>query len=164
MKHVLQPFPKHLQTLHQVDSEATIEQLWKVRRKKGQFYTPTNLAKHGWAYLVKELGKDFWVDGTWRIWDCCCGEGGLAINVSPQSALQYTYLSSLDPGEVDFVRQHLPRCKKVWRMDFLNTQLHDFPEEIRREIAGQSCGNRSAAGRERKFGKSRRPVACIGFC
>ena len=25
----------------------------EVRRRKGQFYTPTNLAKHGWAYLRK---------------------------------------------------------------------------------------------------------------
>jgi hypothetical protein len=39
----------------------------EARRKKGQFYTPTSLAKHGWAYLEKELGKEFWLDGTWRI-------------------------------------------------------------------------------------------------
>jgi hypothetical protein len=104
------------------------------RRKKGQFYTPTNLAKHGWSYLEKELGKDFWFDGTWRIWDCCCGEGGLAINVIPRSALQYTYLSSLDAGEVDFVRHHLPMCKKIWKMDFLNTLLQNFPDEIKRDM------------------------------
>jgi hypothetical protein len=105
-----------------------------VRRKKGQFYTPTNLAKHGWAYLEKELGKDFWFDGTWRIWDCSCGEGGLAINVIPRSALQYTYLSSLDAGEVDFIRHHLPMCKKIWKMDFLNTLLQNFPDEIKRDM------------------------------
>ena len=106
----------------------------EVRRKKGQFYTPTNLAQHGWAYLEKELGENFWYDGTWRIWDCCCGEGGLAINVIPRSALQYTYLSSLDAGEVDFVKKHLPMCKKVWQMDFLNTQLQDFPKEVQRDM------------------------------
>ena len=106
----------------------------EVRRAKGQFYTPTELAQHGWAYLEKELGENFWYDGTWRIWDCSCGEGGLAINVIPRSALQYTYLSSLDIGEIDFVKKHLPMCKKVWQMDFLNTQLHNFPEEIRRDM------------------------------
>jgi predicted RNA methylase len=106
----------------------------EVRRRKGQFYTPTNLAKHGWAYLEKELGENFWFDGTWRIWDCCCGEGGLAINVIPPSAQQYTYLSSLDAGEVDFVKRHMPMCKKVWQMDFLNTQLQDFPEEVKRDM------------------------------
>ena len=47
----------------------------EARRKKGQFYTPTELARHGWAYLEQELGKNFWLDGTWRIWDCSCGEG-----------------------------------------------------------------------------------------
>ena len=25
-------------------------------------------------------------------------------------------------------------CKKIWQMDFLNTQVHKFPEEIRREM------------------------------
>ncbi|MDR3233961.1 MAG: hypothetical protein LBT46_09935 [Planctomycetaceae bacterium] len=104
------------------------------RRKKGQFYTPTNLARYGWQYLEKELGKNFWFDGTWRIWDCCCGEGGLAINVIPQSALQYTYLSSLDYGEIDFVKKHLPMCKRVWQMDFLNTQIKDFPDDIKRDM------------------------------
>ncbi|MDR3181525.1 MAG: hypothetical protein LBT89_01165, partial [Planctomycetaceae bacterium] len=103
------------------------------RRKKGQFYTPTNLARYGWEYLEKELGKNFWFDGTWRIWDCCCGEGGLAINVIPHSALQYTYLSSLDAGEIDFVKKYLPMCKRVWQMDFLNTQIQDFPEDVRRD-------------------------------
>ena len=116
-----------------VMGDALIEM--EVRRKKGQFYTPTNLAKHGWAYLEKELGANFWFDGTWRIWDCCCGEGGLAIGVIPRSALQYTYLSSLDAGEIDFVKRHLPMCKKVWQMDFLNTQLQDFPDEVRRDMA-----------------------------
>ena len=106
----------------------------EVRRKKGQFYTPTNLAKHGWTYLEKELGENFWFDGTWRIWDCCCGEGGLAINVIPRSALQYTYLSSLDTGEIDFVKKHMPMCKKIWQMDFLNTQMQDFPEEVKRDM------------------------------
>ena len=110
----------------------------EVRRRKGQFYTPTNLARHGWAYLEKELGENFWFDGTWRIWDCCCGEGGLAINVIPNSALQYTYLSSLDSGEIDFVRKHLPMCKKVWKMDFLNTQLQDFPKEVQRDMANEN--------------------------
>jgi predicted RNA methylase len=108
------------------------------RRRKGQFYTPTNLARHGWAYLEKELGENFWFDGTWRIWDCCCGEGGLAINVIPNSALQYTYLSSLDAGEVDFVKKHLPMCKKVWQMDFLNTHMKDFPDEIKRDMANDN--------------------------
>jgi len=28
----------------------------EARRKKGQFYTPTELARHGWAYLEQELG------------------------------------------------------------------------------------------------------------
>jgi len=110
----------------------------EVRRKKGQFYTPTNLAQHGWAYLEKELGENFWYDGTWRIWDCCCGEGGLAINVIPRSALQYTYLSSLDPGEIDFVRKHLPMCKKVWQMDFLNMQIQEFPDEVKRDMANEN--------------------------
>jgi predicted RNA methylase len=105
-----------------------------ARRKKGQFYTPTNLAKHGWAYLEKELSENFWLDGTWRIWDCCCGEGGLAINVIPRSALQYTYLSSLDAGEIDFVKPHLPMCKKIWQMDFLNTQINNFPDEVKRDM------------------------------
>ena len=105
------------------------------RRRKGQFYTPTELAKHGWAYLEKELGENFWFDGTWRIWDCSCGEGGLAINVIPRSALQYTYLSSLDAGEIDFVKKHLPMCMKIWQMDFLNTQIQDFPEEVKRDMA-----------------------------
>ncbi|MDR1290509.1 MAG: hypothetical protein LBK06_04840 [Planctomycetaceae bacterium] len=104
------------------------------RRYKGQFYTPTELAKHGWAYLEKELGKNFWLDGSWRIWDCSCGVGGLAINVIPRSALQYTYLSSLDAGEIDHVKKYLPMCKLVWQMDFLNTYPDKFPDEVKKDI------------------------------
>jgi hypothetical protein len=54
--------------------------------------------------------------------------------VIPRSALQYTYLSSLDAGEIDFVKRHLPMCRKIWQMDFLNTQLQDFPEAVQRDM------------------------------
>jgi hypothetical protein len=105
------------------------------RRMKGKFYTPTPLANIAWSYITKELGEEFWLDGTWRIWDCACGEGGLAINVIPDSALPYLYMSSLEAGEVDYVKQHLPGCRKVWQMDFLNTAFQDFPEEIHQDLA-----------------------------
>jgi hypothetical protein len=101
------------------------------RRHKGQFYTPTALAKRGWVYIENAIGKNFWLDGTWRIWDCSCGEGGLAL-VIPRSAQQYTYLSSLDDGEVDIVKAKHPMCKMVWKMDFLNAI--NFPDEVKQDM------------------------------
>jgi len=68
----------------------------EIRREKGQFYTITPLAQRGWEYIEKVLGKDFYKDGTWRIWENSAGQGGLVINVIPDDALQYTYLSTID--------------------------------------------------------------------
>jgi hypothetical protein len=31
----------------------------------------------------------------------------------------------------------LPMCKKVWKMDFLNTHVKDFPEEVKRDMANE---------------------------
>jgi len=74
------------------------------RREKGQFYTITPLAQRGWEYIVKELGEGFWKDGTWRIWENSAGQGGLVINVIPDDALQYTYLSTIDNAEVAYLK------------------------------------------------------------
>ena len=58
MKNKHSTFPKHLlRTLPQVSTEDAIQQLTEIRRAKGQFYTPTELTQHGWAYLENELGE-----------------------------------------------------------------------------------------------------------
>jgi len=77
------------------EEQAIFEKIYDLvdtssRRRKGQFYTITPLAQRGWEYIEKVLGKDFYKDGTWRIWDNSAGQGGLVLKVIPEDALQYT--------------------------------------------------------------------------
>ncbi|MCL2743395.1 MAG: hypothetical protein FWE67_06055 [Planctomycetaceae bacterium] len=103
------------------------------RRRKGQFYTITPLAQRGWEYIVKELGEGFWKDGTWRIWDNSAGQGGLVINVIPEDALQYTYLSTIDNAEVAYLKTHT-FGRKIFRFDFINQQTSELPPELQRDM------------------------------
>jgi len=103
------------------------------RRRKGQFYTITPLAQRGWEYIVKELGEKFWKDGTWRIWENSAGQGGLVINVIPDDALQYTYLSTIDNAEVAYLKTHT-YGRKIFRFDFINQQTSELPPELQRDM------------------------------
>ena len=99
------------------------------RRRKGQFYTITPLAQRGWEYIIKELGEGFWKDGTWRIWENSAGQGGLVINVIPEDALQYTYLSTIDNTEVGYLKTHT-FGRKIFRFDFINQLTSELPPEL----------------------------------
>jgi len=103
------------------------------RRNKGQFYTITPLAQRGWEYIVKELGEGFWKDGTWRIWENSAGQGGLVINVIPEDALQYTYLSTIDNAEVAYLKTHT-HGRKIFRFDFINQQTPELPPELQKDM------------------------------
>jgi hypothetical protein len=103
------------------------------RRRKGQFYTITPLAQRGWEYIVKELGEGFWKDGTWRIWENSAGQGGLVINVIPDDALQYTYLSTIDNAEVQYLKTHT-FGRKIFRFDFINQQTSELPPELQKDM------------------------------
>ncbi len=99
------------------------------RRRKGQFYTITP----GWEYILKELGEGFWKDGTWRIWENSAGQGGLVINVIPEDALQYTYLSTIDNTEVGYLKTHT-FGRKIFRFDFINQLTSELPPELQRDM------------------------------
>lgn len=95
------------------------------RRTKGQFYTPNNLANYAWDRLIKQFGDNFWLSGKYRIWDCCCGTGNLEYEILPESIKQYVYLSTLDIGEVDILKQKFPLPTCVFRFDFLEDSFDD---------------------------------------
>ncbi|MDR0522313.1 MAG: hypothetical protein LBH00_10745 [Planctomycetaceae bacterium] len=103
------------------------------RRRKGQFYTITPLAQRGWEYIEKVLGKEFWRDGTWRIWDNSAGQGGLILNVVPEDALQYTYLSTIDHAEVMHLKIHTA-ARRIFRFDFVNQLTSELPPELQQDM------------------------------
>ena len=80
MKNKHSTFPKHLlRTLPLVSTEVAVQQLTEIRRQKGQFYTPPNLARHGWAYLGLQLRRR-------RIGNQCDSEFRFAMGIL------YTYI------------------------------------------------------------------------
>jgi len=73
--------------------------------------------------FVQQLGESFWQDGTWRIWDNCAGSGNLEYEIIPQDALQYTYLSTINADEVEFLKENnyfKGKCREIFQFDWLN--------------------------------------------
>lgn len=104
------------------------------RRTKGQFYTPTSLAKEAWKRLTEKIGSNFWLDGSWRIWDCCAGTGNLEYDVIPETVMQYLYLSTLDIEEVDQLNSKFPLAKKIFQYDFLNNHPNSYPQCLKDDL------------------------------
>jgi 16S rRNA G966 N2-methylase RsmD len=108
------------------------------RRTKGQYYTPENLAKLAWESLISQLGNDFWLDGTWRIWDCCAGTGNLEYKIIPDSAKQYLYLSTLDMEEVEQLLEKFDYTRETFQFDFINDNFKQLPKNLSDDISNKN--------------------------
>ena len=92
------------------------------RNFQGEYYTSIDIAKKGWEYFEKIIGKkEWWRTGEYRIWDMAAGTGNLEFNL-PESALKYCYISSLLEDDVNY-------CKKIFssatcfQYDYLNDDV-----------------------------------------
>jgi len=107
------------------------------RRSTGSFYTPYKLAKRAWDMIVKQLGENFWQDGTWRIWDNCAGIGNLQYEIVPKDALQYTYLSDKGLAEVTAIQENdyfKGKCGGIFQFDWLNDNESKLPTNLRKDL------------------------------
>ena len=111
------------------------------RRALGQFYTPSKIAKIAWNMFVQQLGESFWQDGTWRIWDNCAGSGNLEYEIIPQDALQYTYLSTINADEVEFLKENnyfKGKCRAIFQFDYLNDTEKKLPQQLKDDLKNPS--------------------------
>gem|GEM_PF-1916150 len=107
------------------------------RRSTGSFYTPYKLARLAWDMIVKQLGDNFWQDGTWRIWDNCAGIGNLQYEVVPKDALPYTYLSDKGLAEVTAIQENdyfKGKCGAIFQFDWLNDNESKLPVNLRKDL------------------------------
>ena len=93
-----------------------------IKKFQGMFYTPRPQAQRALEYLEDVLGHEFWKIGNYRIWDMCAGTGNLEYDF-PSSLIDYCYLSTIEPGEVQYCEELFPNAKKIFQYDFLNDDV-----------------------------------------
>ena len=77
------------------------------RRFTGEFYTPVGFASKALDYLSRELGREWWKSGEYRLWDMAAGTGNLEFGL-PAAALPYCYLSTLEESEAQYCQKIFP--------------------------------------------------------
>jgi len=91
-----------------------------VRRRKGEFFTPTLFVAEAHKYIAKAFGAD------WRekyiVWDCCAGTGNLTRDYN----FKELYMSTVEPSDIDTIEQmgYNPDAVK-FQYDFLNDGVGD---------------------------------------
>ena len=91
------------------------------RRKHGEFFTPIAFAKKGLDYLAKQLGREWWKSGEYRVWDMAAGTGNLQYAL-PAAALKFCYLSTLYKEDVEHCERLFPGAQ-VFQYDYLNDDV-----------------------------------------
>ncbi len=91
------------------------------RRKHGEFFTPLPFSKKALDYLERELGRQWWKSGQYRLWDMAAGTGNLQYHL-PAEAWQYLYLSTLYKEDVEHCERLFPDAT-VFKYDYLNDDI-----------------------------------------
>lgn len=91
------------------------------RRKHGEFFTPLPFSKKALDYLERELGRQWWRSGQYRLWDMAAGTGNLQYHL-PAEAWQYLYLSTLYKEDVEHCERLFPDAT-VFKYDYLNDDI-----------------------------------------
>ena len=91
------------------------------RRTHGEFFTPLPFAKKGLDYLEKQLGRDWWKSGNYRLWDMAAGSGNLQYAL-PAAALKYCHLSTLYREDVEHCERLFPGAH-IFQYDYLNDDI-----------------------------------------
>lgn len=92
-----------------------------ARRTHGEFFTPLDFAKKGLDYLKKQLGRNWWASGEYRLWDMAAGSGNLQYAL-PAAALKYCYLSTLYKEDVEHCERLFPGAN-IFQYDYLNDDI-----------------------------------------
>ena len=91
-----------------------------VRRRKGEFFTPTLFVNEAHKYIEKAFGQD------WRekyiVWDCCAG----TANLTRDYKFKELYMSTVEQSDIDTIDQmgYNPDAIK-FQYDFLNDGVGD---------------------------------------
>lgn len=96
------------------------------RRRKGEFYTPTQFADYSMHMLEDVFGEN--VRDEYVFIDVCCG----TKNLERDWKFKELYLSTLEQSELDISSQYCQDAKATFTFDFLN----DSDEELFRKAPG----------------------------
>jgi len=95
----------------------------QVRRKRGQFYTPTTFVDKAHRMIEKALGED-WKE-KFVVWDNCCG----TKNLTRDYRFNELYCSTLEQGELDQCTDYNKEAVS-FQFDFLNDSLDKLPKGL----------------------------------
>lgn len=95
----------------------------QVRRKRGQFYTPTLFVDKAHRMIEKALGED-WKE-KFVVWDNCCG----TKNLTRDYRFNELYCSTLEQGELDQCTDYNKEAVS-FQFDFLNDSLDKLPKSL----------------------------------
>ena len=95
----------------------------QVRRKRGQFYTPTLFVDKAHRMIEAALGED-WKE-KFVVWDNCCGTKNLTRDYS----FEDLYCSTLEQGELDQCSDYNKNAIS-FQFDFLNDSLDKLPASL----------------------------------
>lgn len=107
------------------------------KRFLGEFYTPLHFAKKAYEYIEDILGKDFFSNGAYRMWDMSCGTGNLE-SVIDRKFHKYLYMSTLREEDV-LCCQNLYPDATVFQYDYLNDDLDRVIKKTDNGIKMPAC-------------------------
>ncbi len=93
----------------------------EMRRFHGEFFTPLPFARKALEYIEKNIGKQWWKTGDYRVWDMAAGTGNLEYYL-PDEAYQYLYLSTLYATEAEHCEKLFPNAT-AFQYDYLNDDV-----------------------------------------
>lgn len=100
-----------------------------VRRRKGEFFTPTPFVDLAHKYIEETFGYD-WKD-KFVVWDCAWGTG----NLTRDFKFKELYVSTLEQSDIDTANQmgYNPEATK-FQYDFLNDGNDKLPTELKKAL------------------------------
>jgi len=105
-----------------------------LRQIKGSYFTPSIWVKKSQEYLAKAFG-DNWQE-EYYVWDCAAGTGNLLAGLTDK---YHIWASTLDRQDVDVMHDRINNGvnllhEHVFRFDFLNDDISQAPESLRKVI------------------------------
>ena len=98
----------------------------ETRRKKGEFFTPTNFVNLAHTYISNTFGED-WKD-KFVVWDNSCG----TMNLTRDCKFKELYCSTLEQSDIDTANQMRYNMEATkFQYDFLNGDYDVLPEGLR---------------------------------
>ena len=101
-------------------------------RRCGVFLTPLVFAEKAYQYVEEVLGKHWYQSENYRLWDMAAGTGHLEFPL-PKGALQFCYLSTLEPKDVLHLEKRFPSAT-VFQYNYLDDDA-EVPDALRKDLA-----------------------------